>query len=369
MGEAAIILGDEAARLRALARQRVLDTGSEEAFDRIARLAARIYDAPIAAVSFVDADRQWFKAIEGLAVCETGRDVSFCAHAIETRAPFAIPDAKADPRFRDNPLVTGPPHIGAYLGAQIVSPDGYALGSLCVIDTRPRPDFTRSGGQTLAELAAVVSREIEMRDFAHTDELTGLASRRFFRATLERERDRAVRFGTPLGAAMLDLDRFKAVNDTHGHGVGDQVLAEAALRFKAEIRGSDLLGRVGGEEFGLVLPGADPEAALRVAERLRDALRAAPIETAAGPIAITASIGIATIAPRQAGLARGGPGEDQAPAVDAEALLDRADANLYAAKNAGRDRIAADPWPLTAASRHRKAAAPVIEIADKRTVA
>lgn len=123
------------ARLRALA---VLDTPPEAQLDRIVQLAADVAGMPIAAVSLIDSDRQWFKARVGLDACQTPRDVSFCGHAVASRQSLVVPDALADTRFHDNPLVTGAPHVRAYVGLPLLLPGGQAVGTLCVIDHEPR---------------------------------------------------------------------------------------------------------------------------------------------------------------------------------------------------------------------------------------
>lgn len=129
---------DEPDRLAALRRLLVLDTPPEERFDRIASFAAREFDVPIVLVSLVDAHRQWFKAIVGLDVCETGRDISFCGHAITSDDVLVVRDASADPRFADNPLVVGEPFIRFYAGAPLTLPSGQRVGTLCLISKAPR---------------------------------------------------------------------------------------------------------------------------------------------------------------------------------------------------------------------------------------
>lgn len=136
--KAAPIPQNESARLAALHALLILDTPPEERFDSIVTFAANEFDVPIALISLVDANRQWFKARVGLEVCETGRDISFCGHAILQSDIFVIPDALDDQRFADNPLVTAAPYIRFYAGAPLVTPDGKALGTLCLIDIRPR---------------------------------------------------------------------------------------------------------------------------------------------------------------------------------------------------------------------------------------
>ncbi len=128
----------EEARLAELHGLAILDTPPEERFDRITRIASRLFGVPVALISLVDANRQWFKSCQGLAVCETPRGISFCGHAILHDEPLIIPDAQEDPRFYDNPLVTGPPHVRFYAGQPLHGPHGQRVGTLCIIDHHPR---------------------------------------------------------------------------------------------------------------------------------------------------------------------------------------------------------------------------------------
>jgi GAF domain-containing protein len=130
---------NEASRLAALYSLLLLDTPPEQRFDKIVDFATQEFDVPIALITLLDDDRQWFKASVGMGTtCQTSRDISFCGHAILRSEIMVIPDAALDPRFADNPLVTGPPHIRFYAGAPLVLSSGYALGTLCIIDTKPR---------------------------------------------------------------------------------------------------------------------------------------------------------------------------------------------------------------------------------------
>ncbi|MCR9257935.1 MAG: ATP-binding protein [Alphaproteobacteria bacterium] len=151
----------EALRLTALRRQRVLDTAAEDRFDRITRLAAKFFGTKIALISLVDANRQWFKSRVGLDADQTSRELSFCAHAILDEDPLVIPDTLADPRFRDNALVTGDPKIRFYAGAPLITSDGYPLGTLCIIDDKPRGWLSEEDLATLKDLADLALVEIE----------------------------------------------------------------------------------------------------------------------------------------------------------------------------------------------------------------
>ena len=151
----------ERARLAALDSYAVLDTAPEQAFDDIARLAAQLCGTPSALVSLIDGERQWFKAKVGVNPCETARDIAFCDHAIRSDSVMVVPDTAIDPRFADNPLVTGDPYVRFYAGAPIVDADGHALGTVCILDTRPHAGF--DGADTLVALARQVAVQLELR--------------------------------------------------------------------------------------------------------------------------------------------------------------------------------------------------------------
>ena len=160
---AAPLPANEASRLAALRAQQVLDSLPEQMFDDIVRVASNVCGTPIALISLVDENRQWFKAKVGLQASETPRDQAFCAHAIlEPDRPLVVPDATQDPRFAANPLVTGSPDIRLYAGAPIVSHSGHALGTVCVIDHEPR-ELTQAQIDSLQALSRQVSHLMELR--------------------------------------------------------------------------------------------------------------------------------------------------------------------------------------------------------------
>lgn len=156
---------NEIRRLKVLWQYEVLDTVPEEVFDDLTNLAAYICEAPIALISLVDEDRQWFKARTGVTLKETAREISFCTHAIVKEGVFVVPDATKDARFKNNPLVTGPQKIRFYAGAPLITPDGHALGTLCVLDKNPRT-LRPQQQQALSVLARHVVSQLELRRHA-----------------------------------------------------------------------------------------------------------------------------------------------------------------------------------------------------------
>jgi hypothetical protein len=173
------IPADEPLRLRDLERHAVIGEASDPHFERLVDLAASLFEAPMVAISLVDAERQWFLASRGLGgLRETPRSTAFCAHAIAGNGVMVVPDALSDERFRANPLVQGRPHIRFYAGAPLRSPDGHNLGTLCVLDTTPRPPLEPERLQQLQWLADLVMRELELRRLPLHCPITGLPIRR-----------------------------------------------------------------------------------------------------------------------------------------------------------------------------------------------
>ena len=200
MPPAAPIPKNEVKRLKVLWQYDVLDTVPEEVFDDLTDLAAHICEAPVAMISLVDENRQWFKAKVGTSTKETSRDISFCAHAILNDGLLVISDATKDPRFRDNPLVTGPQKIRYYAGAPLVSPDGHALGTLCVLDKKPRK-LRSEHLEALRVLAHHVVSQLELR--RHARELAEA------REDGKKQKSELARAQAEIARLRNQLDRFQ----------------------------------------------------------------------------------------------------------------------------------------------------------------
>ena len=249
---------DEQRRLAALHRYGILDTPPEPQFDRLVELAARFFDLPMAMVSFVGEERQWFKASLGIPMSEIPRSESFCAVAITQDGVMSIPDMAQHERFRTYSAVTGEPHIRSYAGAPLITPDGQKLGTFCVLGTEPR-EFTQKEQDLLASFADMAMAELRVRqalqdlnEMAMNDTLTGLPNRAQFRQQLTEACRRADENGEKVVVGLLDLDRFKLINDTFGHAAGDALLKAVARRLKEATATSDVVARVNGDEFVLL---------------------------------------------------------------------------------------------------------------------
>jgi len=449
---------DEQGRLAELRKYDILDTEPEAVLDSMVKLAAYICQTPFAAISLVDEDRQWFKSIVGVDAKETPRDVAFCAHTILQPEPLIVPNALEDERFFDNPLVQGGLDLRFYAGVSLVTPSGYRLGTLCVLDQQPReitaeqldavktlaesvmahlelrlshkqirgyigelqlaasifdsaseamlvtdsdnriitvnPAFTsltgyspeevigknpailrsgrqdsefyqqmwrdlevegrwngelwnrRKNGELYAEwlsikvlfnedeakrmYVAIFSDVTEKKQAdeiiwkqANYDQLTQLPNRRLFKDRLEQGIRACQRNSGKLALLFIDLDKFKQINDTLGHEVGDLLLVQASERLAGSMRESDTLARMGGDEFNAILPGVSaPEDAERVAASIVESM-ARPFDLNGIMVEISASVGIALY-----------PSDAQ----DVGQLLIQADKAMYAAKSKGRNR-------------------------------
>jgi diguanylate cyclase (GGDEF)-like protein len=311
----------EFGRLARLRRYDLLDTAPESPFDRIAGLVRSVLDVPMAAVSLVDEHRQWFRSHDGFDNTETTHQIAFCSHAITARGPIVVRDARLDPRFCASPLVVEPPNIVSYIGAPLISREGHQLGSLCALDCVPR-DYSAAQLDILVEFSALVVDTFELRQIATRDFLTGALSRRAFLDAAGQAIARCGGNGQPCTLLLFDLDHFKAVNDGYGHAAGDMVLEAIAACCQALLRGSDVLGRIGGEEFAILLPGVDSTASAAIAERFRAAIES--VKVAFNPsMRVTASFGVAPLNER---------------ITTPRDWVAAADVALFAAKRGGRNR-------------------------------
>ena len=418
---------NEQERLAKLKEYNILDSEPEAVFDNMVQLASYICKTPIAAISLIDSDRQWFKSIVGVNVKETPRDIAFCAHTILQDDTFVIPDALKDERFFDNPLVTEGPEIRFYAGVPLITSNGYHLGTLCVIDTVARelqveqldaiktladsvtvhldlrlshvairkyvdklqisatifdsaneaivvtdadnnfvtvnpafctltgysrdevigqtPKILKSGkqnaafykqmwhqlntmgfwngelwnkrkdGEEYAEWLSIKvvynedgSKKMHVALFsdvtqrkqadeiiwkqANYDLLTQLPNRQLFNDRLEYEIKMSHRTDLSLALLFIDLDFFKSVNDTMGHGVGDLLLINVAQRISAVVRESDTVARISGDEFTAILPQLESaHNAKRVAIAIVETL-SQPFDLNGEMVTISASVGI-----------------------------------------------------------------------------
>lgn len=359
----------ETLRLAKLQGYHILDTLPDKTYDDIAQLAAYICQTPTALVTLIDANRQWFKAKVGMDTGETPRDIAFCSKTIQQLDTLVVEDASAHPQFCDNVLVTDSPYIRFYAGHPLITPDGYALGALCVIDYQPRQitsqqisalqvlsrqvmaqmelslqsqrlkrvndgleqrikERTNSLSASLHRLlkmqSTLLKREAASRHNALHDPLTGLPNRSYFLQRL----DRSIRSAQcdPLhqyAVLFIDLDNFKPVNDTLGHEIGDRLLSHVASRIKLLLRKGDLVARLGGDEFAVLLDGiADRSQAIAAVRRIQASI-AQPFTSGNHRISIGASIGITF---------------SQVGYQQAEAALKDADTAMYQAKRQAKEK-------------------------------
>ncbi len=307
---------DEQARIQALHSLDILDTPPEERFDSLTRLARRIFGVPIALVSLLDVDRQWFKSAAGIDATEAPRKGSFCSQAVQEDDMLVIPDAHADPRFRQSPFVTGAPHVRFYAGCPLEIPPGNKVGTLCLIDTEAR-EITAEDLDLLRDLSRLASQELTALHLAHMDELTQLLNRRGFERLAKRATTACRQLSQPACLLSFDLDGFKAINDTYGHAEGDRALKIFARSLRDSLRDGDLVGRLGGDEFVALLMFTTEADAKGVEARVRDLLDERA-RAEALPYAIRFSMGSVPFEP--------------AAHADFAQWMSRADAAMYARK-------------------------------------
>jgi diguanylate cyclase (GGDEF)-like protein len=315
--------GIEKERLDALSRMELLGTPAEEAFGPVVRLAKSMLETPIVLVSLIDENRQWHISNQDMVAGGSPCNFAFCDRTIRNREPTIVEDTLLDDRFSDNPFVAGEPGIRFYAGVPLRTRDGHSIGTLSAIDFKPR---TISGKQinVLEDLAQLVVDDLELRLIATTDSLTGAMTRRALLEVARRDIALARRKSFDLSCAILDIDHFKSVNDSLGHAAGDLVLQEIVKMCRRSLRTSDYIGRIGGEEFAIILQDTDETTAIIAVERMRSGIENLAIEFAGKAIPVTASFGVAGLTPAI------GSFDD---------LLREADTAMFVAKANGRNQI------------------------------
>ena len=320
---------NETARLASLQSYGILDTAPDERFELFTRLGTWIFGTSVCAIHFVAGETTFFKSVVGFERYEAPRITSICAHAVGLDDPImTIPDLSQDHRFHDHPLLLKN-GLRFYAGALLRSSSQHAIGTLCIGDVTPRILSEEERAKLLALASGVVvvlelhRCGIQLREAASRDVLTGLFNRRHFDMALQSSIERAS-LGYPFALMFLDLDEFKPINDTLGHAAGDAVLCEVSRRLQSTARRSDIVARLAGDEFVLIIAdAADDNAVASVATRILAAINA-PFTLDGQPIPLRCSIGI-TLCPAQA--------------TAAPDLLRLADLALYEAKRNGRNRF------------------------------
>ncbi|RRV04181.1 GGDEF and EAL domain-containing protein [Pseudomonas sp. v388] len=292
MHSGAPILLNEAQRLLRIEELCVLENSADQVFDEIVAIAAEFFEAPIALISIVDKHRQWFRARVGLQAQETPRDVSFCAYTILSDEPFEIPDATLDPRFKENALVTGEPGIRYYAGAPLITEDGLRLGSLCVIDTKPRPAMSAREASMLKRFTSLVMKRIvSLRLSCYVDQPSGLYNR------LRLEEDMREVLSTGCDSQLVAVDMFapQFLNDVVkalGYGFTQELVMAIRKRLEEQLPAGCRLYRISPTRFGFLLPGNAAQ------EHLYNAILkacAAPVHCRGNPVQMQVGMGIVSL--------------------------------------------------------------------------
>lgn len=305
---------------------------------RIRRIGKKLFDVANCIVRFGSAAPVFPDGGRSISGVET----AFCYDLAASEVPVVVLDTHNHASLGEHPAVSGAPYIRFFASHPVYNRGKVLVGSVCLIDYAPRQFFREGDRQLLADLAALVERELELRSMNASqldlqkknknlrrksliDPLIGTWNRGAIMRILTIEAIRCDKAGVPLSLIVADLDYFKKINDTHGHPAGDTVLVKVASRLRSCIRPQEALGRYGGEEFLIVLPGSSHSTAMAVAERMRIAIASQPEVIGGTTLGLTISAGVAST--------------DVFPAATTEELISRADMALYAAKDAGRNRV------------------------------
>jgi diguanylate cyclase (GGDEF)-like protein len=316
-------------------------TPIEERFERITRLARRVLKVPVAAITFLNEDKQWFKSVAGWAVTELPNNQSFCPITLAAGQITIFEDTRQEPSLSQHPLVNTGPQFRFYAGHPIMDENEQLCGTFCVFDQQPR-QFSAADEASLIDLAEIAQREIfsERLKSVHSslmaklgiarresmmDPLTRLWNRRGAGVMIKAALEAASEHQSSVGIAVFDLDNFKQINDTYGHQVGDEVLRKTALRLIQSVRTDDSVCRIGGDEFLLIMKDSDSAVARAATQRMRQVVAEDPIKTRQGPITITTSVGFTV--------------KTGAEDESIDELIERADRALMKSKAEGRNQV------------------------------
>lgn len=329
----ATFMRQEAARL-AFIRDLGLDRFEEDpVIHPVIEMCQRLCRTPVALFTVLGTEHQFFCARSGTNLTHTPREFAFCNQTVQApnpRVPYVVVDASTHPQFRINPLVCQQPHIRFYLGLPVLSPEGVPIGTVCLIDYKPRLATTEMV-EALSLARDIVERELWQRTQAQVDALTGVLMRREVDRALERELRRARRQRAAISVLMVDIDNFKAINDEFGHLQGDEALRQTAAVIDGFLnRAGDAVGRWGGEEFICVAPSISQANAEQLAERIRQRV-ADTVSVSKNGRSKRVTVSIGGVSALGSGL------------FTALSLVGAADTALYAAKYAGRNQCVFAP--------------------------
>lgn len=252
----------------------MLEKPAKDRFERLTRLAKYMFDVPLAYVSLSADNPQWFQTSTGFNADPESIDTSFCSHTIHSTSTFLVPDVAKDKRFINHPLVVGEPYIRFYAGRSLRHHDNTKLGTLCLVDIQPR-QMCKQDLIALNDLAELAERELMASSLASIDDLTQISNRRGFTTLAKNILDLCLRHGSTSTLVSFDLDHFKAINDQFGHAEGDRALIDFTHYMKNTFRDSDILGRIGGDEFCVLLANTTVDYAKEIIDRLQHHVAAA----------------------------------------------------------------------------------------------
>lgn len=286
---------DEADRQQALNRLNIQDTGPDERFDRITRLTQQMFAVKIAAISFIDMNRQWVKSSVGPIEKEFPRDISFCAHTILATDPLVVKDTCLDERFFDNPMVTDAPKIRFYAGCPIRHVSGAQLGTLSIMDTEPR-GFDEDDLNSLRDIADLVERELASLELTTQDSLTGLLNEQGFRVLCEKSLYMCERLEVPASLACFDVRNLRQINRQRGNREGDKALMFFAELLTFGFRDSDVAARLEGDKFAVLMTNTPISNTQDILDRFKERIDRYAVENSL-PYTLDFNVGVSWVEP------------------------------------------------------------------------